>query len=165
MNPTFRLACDLIEQASVTPDDRQCQQIIRSLLAAAGFECETIRSGEVTNLWARHGTRGPLLVFAGHTDVVPSGPVEKWTSDPFTPTVRNGRLYGRGAADMKTSVAAMVIAARDFIHAHPDYHGSIGFIITSDEEGIATDGTDVVVKTLEKRGIRPDYSLSANRVP
>ena len=111
MNPTFRLACDLIAQASVTPDDRQCQQIIRSLLAAAGFECETIRSGEVTNLWARHGTRGPLLVFAGHTDVVPSGPVEKWTSDPFTPTVRDGRLYGRGAADMKTSVAAMVIAA------------------------------------------------------
>mgnify|MGYP002768982386 FL=1 len=159
MNPTFRLACDLIAQASVTPDDRQCQQIIRSLLAAAGFECETIRSGEVTNLWARHGTRGPLLVFAGHTDVVPSGPAEKWTSDPFTPTVRDGRLYGRGAADMKTSVAAMVIAARDFIHAHPDYHGSIGFIITSDEEGIATDGTDVVVKTLEKRGIRPDYCI------
>ncbi|MCZ4065134.1 succinyl-diaminopimelate desuccinylase [Oxalobacter aliiformigenes] len=159
MNPTFRLACDLIEQASVTPDDRQCQQIIRSLLAAAGFECETIRSGDVTNLWARHGTRGPLLVFAGHTDVVPSGPVEKWTSDPFTPTVRDGRLYGRGAADMKTSVAAMVIAARDFIHAHPDYHGSIGFIITSDEEGMATDGTDVVVKTLEKRGIRPDYCI------
>ena len=159
MNPTFRLACDLIAQASVTPDDRQCQQIIRSLLAATGFECETILSGEVTNLWARHGTRGPLLVFAGHTDVVPSGPVEKWTSHPFTPTVRDGRLYGRGAADMKTSVAAMVIAARDFIHAHPDYHGSIGFIITSDEEGIATDGTDVVVKTLEKRGIRPDYCI------
>ena len=159
MNPTFRLACDLIEQASVTPDDRQCQQIIRSLLAAAGFECETIRSGDVTNLWARHSIRGPLLVFAGHTDVVPSGPVEKWTSDPFTPTIRDGRLYGRGAADMKTSVAAMVIAARDFIHAHPDYHGSIGFIITSDEEGMATDGTDVVVKTLEKRGIRPDYCI------
>jgi succinyl-diaminopimelate desuccinylase len=159
MNPTFRLACDLIEQASVTPDDRQCQQIIRSLLTAAGFECETIRSGDVTNLWARHGTRGPLLVFAGHTDVVPSGPVEKWTSDPFSPTVRDGRLYGRGAADMKTSVAAMVIAARDFTHAHPDYHGSIGFIITSDEEGMATGGTDVVVKTLEKRGIRPDYCI------
>lgn len=159
MNPTFDLACELIANASVTPDDKNCQQIIRSILEPAGFECETIISNGVTNLWARHGTQGPLIVFAGHTDVVPSGPVEKWTSDPFTPTVRDGRLYGRGAADMKTSVAAMVIAARDFVSAHPDYKGSIGFIITSDEEGAAKDGTDIVVKMLEGRGIRPDFCI------
>ena len=159
MNPTFDLACELIANASVTPDDKNCQQIIRSILEPAGFECETIISNGVTNLWARHGTQGPLIVFAGHTDVVPSGPVEKWTSDPFTPTVRDGRLYGRGAADMKTSVAAMVIAARDFVSAHPDYKGSIGFIITSDEEGAAKDGTDIVVKMLEERGIRPDFCI------
>ncbi len=159
MNPTFNLACDLIAQASVTPDDKACQQIIQSILTPAGFECETICSNGVTNLWARHGTQSPLIVFAGHTDVVPSGPVEKWTSDPFTPTVRDGRLYGRGVADMKTSVAAMVISARDFVQTHPDYNGSIGFIITSDEEGIARDGTDIVVQTLEKRSIHPDYCI------
>lgn len=159
MNPTFDLACELIANASVTPDDKNCQQIIRSILESAGFECETIISNDVTNLWARHGTQGPLIVFAGHTDVVPSGPVEKWTSAPFEPTVRDGRLYGRGAADMKTSVAAMVIAARDFISAHPDYKGSIGFILTSDEEGAAKDGTDIIVKMLEERGIRPDYCI------
>lgn len=159
MNATFDLACSLIAQASVTPDDKDCQRLIRSVLTPLGFACETIVSGNVTNLWARHGDAAPLIVFAGHTDVVPPGPLDKWTSDPFTPTVRNGRLYGRGAADMKTSVAAMVIAARDFITSHPDYAGSIGFIITSDEEGIAVDGTDAVVKILEKRGIRPDYCI------
>ena len=159
MNATFDLACSLIAQASVTPDDKDCQRLIQSILTPLGFTCETITRGNVTNLWARHGNTAPLIVFAGHTDVVPPGPLDKWTSDPFTPTVRDGRLYGRGAADMKTSVAAMVIAARDFITANPGYTGSIGFIITSDEEGIAVDGTDAVVKLLEQRGIRPDYCI------
>ena len=159
MNPTFHLACELISQPSVTPDDKACQQIIRSILEPAGFTCETIQANGVTNLWARHGTQSPLIVFAGHTDVVPPGPAGKWTSDPFTPTVRDGRLYGRGAADMKTSVAAMIVAARDFVRARPDYRGSIGFIITSDEEGTARDGTDLVVKTLEARGVHPDYCI------
>ena len=159
MNSTFELASALIAEPSITPDDKNCQKLIIDQLKPLGFECETIVSNGVTNLWARHGTSGPLLVFAGHTDVVPTGPVEKWGSDPFTPTVRNGRLYGRGASDMKTSDAAMVIAARDFITSHPDYKGSIGFIFTSDEEGIAVDGTDVVVKLLDERGIHPDYCI------
>lgn len=159
MNSTFELASALIAEPSITPDDKNCQKLIIDQLKPLGFECETIISNGVTNLWARHGTSGPLLVFAGHTDVVPTGPVEKWGSDPFTPTVRNGRLYGRGASDMKTSDAAMVIAARDFITSHPDYKGSIGFIFTSDEEGIAVDGTDVVVKLLDERGIHPDYCI------
>lgn len=159
MNSTFELASTLIAEPSITPDDKNCQKLIIDQLKPLGFECETIVSNGVTNLWARHGTSSPLLVFAGHTDVVPTGPVEKWGSDPFTPTVRNGRLYGRGASDMKTSDAAMVIAARDFITSHPDYKGSIGFIFTSDEEGIAVDGTDVVVKLLDERGIHPDYCI------
>lgn len=159
MTSTLALASALIARPSVTPADGECQNLLKAQLEPLGFECETIVSSGVTNLWARHGSAAPLLVFAGHTDVVPSGPVEKWTSDPFVPTEREGRLYGRGAADMKTSVAAMTIAACDFIRAYPDYPGSIGFIITSDEEGIATDGTDIVVKKLEERGIRPDYCI------
>ena len=159
MNSTLELASALIAEPSITPDDKNCQKLIIDQLKPLGFECETIVSNGVTNLWARHGNSGPLLVFAGHTDVVPTGPVEKWGSDPFTPTVRDGRLYGRGASDMKTSDAAMVIAARDFITSHPDYKGSIGFIFTSDEEGIAVDGTDVVVKRLDERGIHPDYCI------
>lgn len=161
MNPTtFELACDLISRQSVSPVDSGCIPRIESLLAPLGFTCETIVSNGVTNLWARHGSaEGPLVVFAGHIDVVPTGPVENWTSDPFTPTVRDGRLYGRGAADMKTSVAAMVVAARDFVREHPDYKGSIGFIITSDEEDIGIDGTKVVVRILEERGIRPDWCI------
>lgn len=159
MNSTFELASALIAEPSITPDDKNCQKLIIDQLKPLGFECETIVSNGVTNLWARHGNSGPLLVFAGHTDVVPTGPVEKWGSDPFTPTVRDGRLYGRGASDMKTSDAAMVIAARDFITSHPDYKGSIGFIFTSDEEGIAVDGTDIVVKRLDERGIHPDYCI------
>ncbi len=159
MNSTFELACALIAEPSITFDDKNCQKLIIDQLKPLGFECETIVSNGVTNLWARHGNSGSLLVFAGHTDVVPTGPVEKWGSDPFTPTVHNGRLYGRGASDMKTSDAAMVIAARDFVTSHPDYKGSIGFIFTSDEEGIAVDGTDVVVKLLDERGIHPDYCI------
>lgn len=120
---------------------------------------ETVQSNGITKLWAKHGTQVPLTVFAGHTDVVPPDPAAKWTSDPFTPTVRNSRLYGHGAADMKTPIAAMVIAARNFVTVHPAYKGSIGFIITSDEEGMARDGTDRVVKVLEDRGIHPDYCI------
>lgn len=160
MNPTtFDLACDLIGRQSVSPADGGCILRIAGLLEPLGFTCETIVSNGVTNLWARHGSEGPLLVFAGHIDVVPAGPLEKWSSDPFTPTVSDGRLYGRGAADMKTSVAAMVTAARDFIKIYPDYKGSIGFIITSDEEDIGIDGTKVVVQILEERGIQPDWCV------
>lgn len=160
MNPTtFDLACDLISRQSVSPVDGGCIPRIAGLLEPLGFVCETLVSNGVTNLWARHGTESPLMVFAGHIDVVPTGPVEQWTSDPFTPAVRDGRLYGRGAADMKTSVAAMVTAARDFISQCPDYQGSIGFIITSDEEDIGIDGTKVVVRILEERGILPDWCI------
>lgn len=160
MNPTtFDLACDLIGRQSVSPADGGCIPRIAKLLEPLGFTCETIMSNGVTNLWARHGTAGPLMVFAGHIDVVPAGPLEKWSSDPFTPTVCDGRLHGRGAADMKTSVAAMVIAARDFIKIYPDYKGSIGFIITSDEEDIGIDGTKVVVRILEERNILPDWCI------
>ena len=159
-NPTtFDLACDLIGRQSVSPADGGCIPRIANLLEPLGFSCETIMSNGVTNLWARHGTAGPLMVFAGHIDVVPAGPIEKWATDPFTPTVCDGRLYGRGAADMKTSVAAMVIAARDFIKIYPDYKGSIGFIITSDEEDIGIDGTKVVVRILEERNILPDWCI------
>ena len=160
LNPTtFDLACDLIGRPSVSPADEGCIPRIAGLLEPLGFVCETIISNGVTNLWARHGSESPLLVFAGHIDVVPSGPVEQWTSDPFTPTICDGRLYGRGAADMKTSVAAMVTAARDFIKIYPDYSGSIGFIITSDEEDIGIDGTKVVVRILEEWGILPDWCI------
>lgn len=161
MNPTtFELACDLISRQSVSPVEGGCIPHIESLLTPLGFTCETIISNGVTNLWAHHGSAdGPLIIFAGHIDVVPTGPVANWTSDPFTPTVRDGNLYGRGAADMKTSVAAMVIAARDFIKEHPDYQGSIGFIITSDEEDIGIDGTKVVVQILQDRGIKPDWCI------
>ncbi len=156
---TFDLACDLISRASVSPADKGCIPRIAELLAPLGFTCETIISNGVTNLWARHGSDPHLLVFAGHIDVVPPDPVGQWTSDPFTPVVRDGRLYGRGAADMKTSVAAMVMAARNFIRTYPDYRGSIGFIITSDEEDIGIDGTKVVVRILEERNILPVWCI------
>ncbi|MDB5728114.1 MAG: dapE, partial [Noviherbaspirillum sp.] len=132
MSRTLALTEELIALSSVTPDDKGCQQRLIELLTPLGFECESIQSGNVTNLWARKGTRQPLLVFAGHTDVVPTGPVEKWGSDPFKPTHRDGKLYGRGAADMKTSIAAMVVAVEEFTAAHPGHRGSIGFLITSD---------------------------------
>ncbi|WP_296950071.1 succinyl-diaminopimelate desuccinylase [uncultured Massilia sp.] len=149
----------LIALDSVTPHDRGCQQRLVELLAPLGFSCETVVSNGVTNLWARRGTTAPLFVFAGHTDVVPSGPVDQWSSQPFAPTVRDGRLYGRGASDMKTSIAAMVVAVEEFTRAHPDHAGSIAFLVTSDEEGPATDGTVVVCELLEERGERPDYCL------
>lgn len=156
---TLDLAQELIALDSITPQDKGCQQRLTELLAPLGFRCETIESNGVTNLWARKGTESPVLVFAGHTDVVPTGPVEQWGSNPFTPTVRDGKLYGRGAADMKTSIAAMVVACEEFVASHPDHKGSIAFLITSDEEGPAVDGTVVVCDMLEERGETLDYCI------
>ncbi|GGC03162.1 succinyl-diaminopimelate desuccinylase [Oxalicibacterium flavum] len=159
MSKTLALTEELISLSSVTPRDEGCQTRLIELLEPLGFQCETIESGGVTNLWARRGTAQPLLVFAGHTDVVPTGPLEQWTSPPFEPTQRDGKLYGRGAADMKTSIAAMVVAAEEFVAAHPDHKGSIGFLITSDEEGPAIDGTVIVCDALKARGEQLDYCV------
>jgi succinyl-diaminopimelate desuccinylase len=166
-NPTLTLTEALIAQHSVTPADGGCQDLISQRLKPLGFECETIISGpdhfKVTNLWAikrgKDGKSGPLLSFAGHTDVVPTGPLEKWTHDPFTPTHQEGYLYGRGAADMKTSLAAFVVASEEFIASNPDHKGSIAFLLTSDEEGPAHDGTVIVCNELKKRGERLDYCV------
>ena len=159
MSKTLALTQELMSLSSVTPEDKGCQARLAELLAPLGFVCETIQSGDVTNLWARKGTAQPLVVFAGHTDVVPTGPLEKWQSHPFQPTLRDGRLYGRGASDMKTSIAAMVVACEEFTAAHPDHKGSIGFLITSDEEGPAIDGTVVVCNALKARGEQLDYCI------
>jgi len=159
MNKTLALAEELISLSSVTPEDKGCQPRLIDLLSPLGFACEKIQSGKVTNLWARRGNTQPLIVFAGHTDVVPTGPLEQWQSHPFVPTHRDGKLYGRGAADMKTSIAAMVVAVEEFTAAHPQHAGSIGFLITSDEEGPATDGTIVVCSMLEQRGVQVDYCI------
>ncbi len=156
---TLLLTEELIALDSITPQDKGCQQRLIELLAPLGFQCETIESNGVTNLWARKGLESPVFVFAGHTDVVPTGPVHQWESAPFTPTQRDGKLYGRGASDMKTSIAAMVIACEEFISANPDHQGSIAFLITSDEEGPAVDGTVVVCELLEERGETLDYCL------
>jgi len=156
---TLLLSEKLIGRESVTPEDKGCQAQLIALLEPLGFKCETIVSGDVTNLWARRGTQSPVFVFAGHTDVVPTGPVEKWTSEPFLPAVRDGKLYGRGAADMKTSIAAMVVACEEFIAARPGHQGSIAFLITSDEEGPAVDGTVVVCNMLQERGETLDYCI------
>ncbi|HEX2530562.1 MAG TPA: succinyl-diaminopimelate desuccinylase, partial [Burkholderiaceae bacterium] len=159
MSKTLALAEALIAVSSVTPDDKGCQQQLIERLSPLGFQCEPIQSGQVTNLWARKGNAQPLVVFAGHTDVVPAGPLDQWRSAPFTPTRRDGKLYGRGAADMKTSIAAMIVATEEFIAAHPNHKGSIGFLVTSDEEGSATDGTVVVCNKLKERGERLDYCI------
>jgi len=162
-SPTFQLTCELIAQSSVTPVDGDCQLILGSRLAALGFKLEPMAFGQgaarVQNLWARRGSAAPVLCFAGHTDVVPTGPLEQWHSDPFLPTVREGKLYGRGAADMKTSLAAMVVACEEFIAAHPAHPGSIAFLVTSDEEGVAVNGTVKVVETLKARGEALDYCI------
>ena len=159
MSKTLALTEELISLHSVTPADGGCQLKMAERLKPLGFHCETIASGDVTNLWARRGTAQPLLVFAGHTDVVPTGPLQQWTSDPFTPTHRDGKLYGRGAADMKTSLAAMIVAVEEFVAEHPDHKGSIGFLITSDEEGPAIDGTIIVCNQLKARGEQLDYCI------
>ena len=156
---TLELASALIARPSVTPADEGCQQLLVERLEAIGFRCETMLFGEVTNLWARRGSDAPLFAFAGHTDVVPSGPVERWQSDPFVPEIRDGQLYGRGAADMKSSIAAMVTACERFVAEHSDHRGSIALLITSDEEGVAVDGTVKVIETLEARGEKIDWAL------
>lgn len=153
------LVKDLIARPSVTPDDVDCQMLLAQRLERIGFHCETIARGGVTNLWARRGAGAPLTVFAGHTDVVPPGPRDKWDSDPFVPTERDGFLYGRGAADMKSSIAAFVVAAEEFVAAHPEHPGSIALLITSDEEGPAVDGTVIVCDELRQRGEQLDYCI------
>ncbi len=159
MQGALEFAQELIRRRSVTPEDAGCQDLIAARLAVAGFKCEPMRFGDVSNLWARRGTGRPLLCFAGHTDVVPTGPLSEWHSDPFTPTLRDGKLYGRGAADMKSSIAAFVVAAEAFVKERPAHEGSIAFLLTSDEEGPALDGTVKVVETLKRRGETMDYCV------
>ena len=156
---TLNLAMALMARTSVTPADGGCTEIIAERLARIGFSCEFINRNGVTNLWARRGTAKPLFCFAGHTDVVPTGPLEAWTSPPFAPEVRDGFLYGRGAADMKSSLAASITAIEAFVAAHPDHPGSLAVLFTSDEEGDATDGTVAVVEALKVRGETLDYCI------
>ena len=159
MSATLELVQSLIARASVTPEDGGCQPLIAARLAAAGFRAETIARNGTTNLWLRRGTARPTVVFAGHTDVVPPGPREQWNSDPFVPEIRDGVLYGRGAADMKTSIAAFTVAAEEFVAAHPRHPGSIALLLTSDEEGPATDGTIAVIERLQARGESMDCCI------
>jgi succinyl-diaminopimelate desuccinylase len=159
MSATLDLAIDLISRPSVTPEDAGCQDLMMERLAALGFRNEPMRFEEVDNFWARRGTSGPVFCFAGHTDVVPAGPVDKWASGPFEPEVRDGKLYGRGAADMKGSLAAMLTATERFVASHPNHKGSIAYLITSDEEGPAKNGTVKVVDTLEARNEKIDWCL------
>ena len=158
-SPTLDLARALIARRSLTPDDAGCQALIAARLAPLGFRCETLVVNGVTNLWARRGGARPLVCLAGHTDVVPTGPLAAWATDPFEPTLRDGYLYGRGAADMKSSLAAFVTAVEAFVAAHPDAPGSIGLLITSDEEGASVDGTVRVVERLAAGGERIDYCV------
>ena len=156
---TLTLARQIIARPSVTPDDAGCMEIIAGRLQPLGFSIEYINRNGVTNLWAQRGAAKPLFVFAGHTDVVPTGPLEKWTSPPFAPEIRDGMLYGRGAADMKSSLAAMLTATEAFVASNPDHPGSIAFLLTSDEEGDAVDGTVAVVEALKARGDRLDICI------
>lgn len=158
-NDTLTLAQQLVACASLTPNDNGCQQILIERLKKLGFQIENMRFGEVDNLWARRGDCAPVVCFAGHTDVVPTGPLDQWDSDPFVPTIRNGCLYGRGTADMKSSLAAFITATEAFIAQHNDHSGSIALLITSDEEGIAVDGTVKVVEALQARGELLDYCI------
>lgn len=159
LSDTTRLTMDLIRRRSVTPEDAGCQDLMVGHLEALGFRVERMHFGSVRNFWARHGDQGPLFVFAGHTDVVPPGPIEAWETDPFDPDLRDGMLHGRGAADMKSSLASMIVACRRFVTEHPNHKGSIGFLITSDEEGAAVDGTVRVVEALQRRGEDIDMCL------
>lgn len=159
MSKTLELAKDLISRQSNTPEDAGCQEVMIKRLEPLGFKIERMRFGDVDNFYARRGNTGPLLVFAGHTDVVPTGPVEKWHTPPFEPTIKDGMLYGRGAADMKTSCAAFITSIEEFVAANPNHTGSIGLLITSDEEGIAINGTVKVVEALKARGEHFDYCI------
>ena len=158
-HPSVALTKELISKQSVTPADDGCQPLLAERLSKLGFDCESLPREEVLNLWATRGTHGPTLVFAGHTDVVPPGPREHWDSDPFVPTERGGFLYGRGAADMKASLAAMVVATESFVTNHPHHKGRIGYLITADEEGPAIHGTRYVVDTLQRRGESIDWCV------
>jgi succinyl-diaminopimelate desuccinylase len=158
-HPSVALTKELISKQSVTPADDGCQPLLAERLSTLGFNCESLPREEVLNLWATRGTHGPTLVFAGHTDVVPPGPREHWDSDPFVPTERAGLLYGRGAADMKASLAAMVVATESFVANHPHHKGRIGYLITADEEGPAIHGTRYVVDTLQRRGESIDWCV------
>jgi succinyl-diaminopimelate desuccinylase len=159
MSRTLDLTVDLMGRASVTPADEGCQAVMMARLAAAGFTVEKLTYGNVENFWARRGSAAPVLCFAGHTDVVPTGPLDEWRTKPFEPTVRDGVLYGRGAADMKSGLAAMVTAAEEFVATHPGHRGTLAFLITSDEEGPSVDGTKRVVETLLGRGQRIDWCI------
>jgi succinyl-diaminopimelate desuccinylase len=160
VSDVLALTQDLIARRSVTPLDEGCQELIASRLAKAGFAIEHLPFGDVKNLWASHGSGGPVLVFLGHTDVVPSGPVEAWASDPFVPTIRDGYLYGRGAADMKGSVAAFVVALEDFVKRNPTHAGTVAVLVTSDEEGDAIDGVRRVMEQFKQQGRRIDYCIT-----
>ena len=159
MNSTLALAKQLLSEASITPDDKNCQQILAERLRAIGFQIEEMHFGNTKNFYARLGSAAPLLCFAGHTDVVPAGDVRQWTFDPFTPTEHDGKLYARGAADMKTAIACFVTACERFTAAHPQFNGSLALLITSDEEGDAHDGTTKVVDALKARGEHIDYCI------
>lgn len=159
MSKTIQLAQQLIQIDSVTPDDKGCQKLIADFLTPLGFNIEQMNFGDVSNLWARYGDKGPFIVFAGHTDVVPTGPAENWTHPPFSATIDNGMLVGRGAADMKSSIACFMVATEQFLADYPNCTGSIGYLITSDEEGPAVDGTVKVIETLEARNEKFDYCL------
>jgi len=156
---TIQLCCDLIRRESLTPEDAGCQSLMIERLEKIGFTCTRLPFGEVENFWAERGTNGPILAFAGHTDVVPTGPVEQWSTPPFEPTLLNGALYGRGTADMKASLAAMVVACEEFVAEFPDHSGRIGFLITSDEEGPAVNGTVKVMEYLQQQGKAIDWCL------
>ncbi len=159
MSKTLELAKTLIAKASITPDDNGCQELLADRLKPLGFDIETIHQNGVTNFYARKGKESPLVVFAGHTDVVPPGPLDLWDSDPFVPTEKDGKLFGRGAADMKSSLAAFITSIEDFLLQFPTHQGSIGLLITSDEEGVATDGTVRIVEMLKKRNEIIDYCI------
>lgn len=159
MNKTLELSQQLIQRPSVTPKDEGCLELLAERLATSGFEYHALPFAEVSNAWIRKGTEAPLFVFAGHTDVVPTGPEENWSHPPFAATIAGGQLHGRGAADMKTAIAAMTIACEEFISEHPDHKGSIGFLLTSDEEGPATNGTVKVVEHLQQQNVAIDYCL------
>ena len=159
MSTTLELTKQLISRRSLTPSDEGCLDLLGERLTPLSFKMEKMRCGQVDNLYARRGSAAPIICFAGHTDVVPTGPVAKWESDPFTPTVRDGMLYGRGAADMKGSIAAFVTATERFVAAHPQHRGSIALLLTSDEEGVAVDGTVRVVEALQARNEKLDYCI------